>query len=95
MYTALFLHILCCKVIRRRIDLKLKVRTEYPTVWGEYKHHSNPYIPPYHVILCTLAYGPCVRKFSSLSFKLARKDREITWNLLKSSKKEWRQVNGL
>ena len=24
--------------------LKLKVRTEFPNVWGEYKYHSNPYI---------------------------------------------------
>ena len=28
--------IIYCKVIRSRIDLKLKVRTEFPNVWGEY-----------------------------------------------------------
>ena len=26
------------------IDLKLKARSEFPNVWGEYKNHSNPYI---------------------------------------------------
>ena len=25
-------------------DLKVKVRTEFSNVWGEYKNHSNPYI---------------------------------------------------
>ena len=25
-------------------NLKLKVRTEFPNVWGEYKYHGNPYI---------------------------------------------------
>ena len=25
-------------------NLKLKVRTEFPNVWGEYKYHTNPYI---------------------------------------------------
>ena len=24
-------------------DLKLKTRSEFPNVWGEYKNHSNPY----------------------------------------------------
>ena len=24
--------------------MKLKVRSEFPNVWGEYKNHSNPYI---------------------------------------------------
>jgi hypothetical protein len=24
--------------------LKLKVRTVFQNVWGEYKYHSNPYI---------------------------------------------------
>ena len=28
----------------KSVDLKLKVGTEFPNVWGEYKHHSNPYI---------------------------------------------------
>ena len=25
-------------------NLKLKVKTEFPNVWGEYKYHGNPYI---------------------------------------------------
>ena len=25
-------------------SLKVKVRTEFSNVWGEYKNHSNPYI---------------------------------------------------
>ena len=25
-------------------NLKVKVRTEFSNVWGEYKNHSNPYI---------------------------------------------------
>ena len=35
---------LCCKIVRSQNNLKLKVRTEFPNVWGEYKYHSNPYI---------------------------------------------------
>ena len=35
---------LCCKIIKSLNNLKLKVRTEFPNVWGEYKYHSNPYI---------------------------------------------------
>ena len=35
---------LCCKIIKSPNNLKLKVRTEFPNVWGEYKYHSNPYI---------------------------------------------------
>ena len=33
-------------------DLKLKVRTEFSNVWGEYKYHGNPYIQvlPYPVM---------------------------------------------
>ena len=27
----------CYKIIKRENDLKLKVRTEFPNVWGEYK----------------------------------------------------------
>ena len=26
-----------------KLILKLKTRTEFPNVWGEYKNHSNPY----------------------------------------------------
>ena len=29
----------CCAV-----KSKLKIRTEFSNVWGEYKNHSNPYI---------------------------------------------------
>ena len=35
---------LCCKIIKSQNNLKLKVRTEFPNVWGEYKYNSNPYI---------------------------------------------------
>ena len=35
---------LCCKIIKSQNNLKLKVRTEFPNVWGEYKYHGNPYI---------------------------------------------------
>ena len=38
------LHVLCCQIIKSQIDLKLKARSEFPNVWGEYKNHSNPYI---------------------------------------------------
>ena len=36
---------LCCKIIKSQNNLKLKVRTEFPNVWGEYIYHGNPYIP--------------------------------------------------
>ena len=39
------------------IELKLKARSEYPNVWGEYKYHGNPYIQG-TIILCILfTYG--------------------------------------
>ena len=31
-------------LIKSQIDLKLKAKSEFPNVWGEYKNHSNPYI---------------------------------------------------
>ena len=34
----------CFVLSNRKIDLKLKARSEFPNVWGEYKNHSNPYI---------------------------------------------------
>ena len=37
-------NVLCCKVIKSQIDLKLKARSEFPNVWGEYKNLSNPFI---------------------------------------------------
>ena len=43
-YTDYLRHVLCCKIIKTQIDLKLKARSEFPNVWGEYKNHSNPYI---------------------------------------------------
>ena len=36
--------LLLCKIVKSQIDLKLKARSEFPNVWGEYKNHSNPYI---------------------------------------------------
>ena len=30
---------------------EVKVRTEFPNVWGEYKHHSNPLYTQYYVIM--------------------------------------------
>ena len=39
-----FQHDLCCKIIKSEIDLKLKARSEFSNVWGEYKDHSNPFI---------------------------------------------------
>ena len=35
---------LCCKFIKSQRNLKLKVRTVFQNVWGEYKYHGNPYI---------------------------------------------------
>ena len=35
--------------------MKLKVRTEFPNVWGEYKNHSNPYIHS-TTVLCDTQY---------------------------------------
>ena len=34
---------MCC-ALKSLNRLKLKVRTEFPNVWGEYKYHGNPYI---------------------------------------------------
>ena len=36
--------LLCHKIITSQNNLKLKVRTEFSNVWGEYKYHGNPYI---------------------------------------------------
>ena len=33
---------LCCKIGKSQNNLKL--RTDFPNVWGEYKYHSNRYI---------------------------------------------------
>ena len=35
---------LSCKLIKSHRNLKLKVRTVFQNVWGEYKYHGNPYI---------------------------------------------------
>ena len=35
---------MCYKIIKSQKDLKLKARSKFPNVWGEYKNHSNPYI---------------------------------------------------
>ena len=43
-YTDYFQPDLCCKIIKSEIDMKLKARSEFSNVWGEYKNHSNPYI---------------------------------------------------
>ena len=34
---------MCCAV-KSLNNLKLKVRNEFPNVWGEYKYRGNPYI---------------------------------------------------
>ena len=61
---------LCCKIIKSPNNLKLKVRTEFPNVWREYKYHSNPYIQVTTVPCdngCLRAFGytaahePCLR----------------------------------
>ena len=31
--------LLTCSVLSNQIDLKLKARSEFPNVWGEYKNH--------------------------------------------------------
>ena len=41
-YTDYFQHDLCCKIIKSEINLKLKARSAFSNVWGEYKNHSNP-----------------------------------------------------
>ena len=38
----LVFHIL--SAIKLLNDLKVKARSQFPNVWEEYKHHSNPYI---------------------------------------------------
>ena len=32
------------KSLKVKFDLKLKAKSEFSNVWGEYKNHSNPYI---------------------------------------------------
>ena len=32
------------KSLKSENNLKVKVRTEFSNVWGEYKNHCNPYI---------------------------------------------------
>ena len=46
MYCGIFKKMCCTPLsaIKLLNDLKVKVRTEFPNVWGEYKYHSNPYI---------------------------------------------------
>ena len=50
-------HVLCCKIISQN-NLKLKVRTQFPDVWGEYKYHGNPYIYRVLKILCPCFSSP-------------------------------------
>ena len=35
-YSLVFQHVLCCKLVKSQNNLKLKVRTDFPNVWGEY-----------------------------------------------------------
>ena len=35
---------LCCKIVESQIDLKVKTRSDFPNVWGEYENHINSYI---------------------------------------------------
>ena len=42
--------------------MKLKVRTEFPNVWGEYKYHSNPYIQG-----TTIPCDKCAKSSESLN----------------------------
>jgi hypothetical protein len=36
-----------CAVKSLKVKL-IKARSEFPTVWGEYKNHSNPYNTGYY-----------------------------------------------
>ena len=44
---------MCCKFIKSQRNLKLKVRTVFQNIWGEYKNHTIPIyrVLPYPVIV--------------------------------------------
>ena len=67
---SMFWHALCCKIIRSQIDLKLKTRTEFPNVCGEYKNHNNPYIHS-TTVLCD-NYPALIKRYAKSCHYAAR-----------------------
>ena len=43
-YSVYSLVLTCIEIIKSHNKWKLKIRTEFPDVWGEYKYHGNPYV---------------------------------------------------